>query len=336
MKIAIVGAGAIGGYLGAKLALAGEDVTFIARNKNLAAINANGFRLRLEDGSEQRAAKVRAVQNMADAGVQDAVLLTLKAHQVRDVLPGLRALFGPHTMVVSMLNGVPWWYFHKLAGPYEGRQLDSVDPGGVIASHIEPERVIGSVVYPAAELVEPGVVRVIEGNRFTLGEPNGTRSPRVEALSQAMMRAGFKSPVSKDIRAEIWVKLWGNLSFNPISALTHATLQDICRHPPSRELAAKMMREGQAVAEALGVIFKITLDQRMAGAEAVGAHKTSMLQDVEHGRALELDALVGSVIELGRITGTPTPTIDAIYAAASLLSTTLLEARGRLAVQPLA
>ena len=333
MKIAIVGAGAIGGYLGAKLALAGEDVTFIARNKNLAAINANGFRLRLEDGSEQHAAKVRAVQNMADAGVQDAVLLTLKAHQVRDVLPGLRALFGPHTMVVSMLNGVPWWYFHKLAGPYEGRQLDSVDPGGVIASHIEPERVIGSVVYPAAELVEPGVVRVIEGNRFTLGEPDGTRSPRIEALSQAMMRAGFKSPIAKDIRAEIWVKLWGNLSFNPISALTHATLQDICRHPPSRELAAKMMREGQAVAEALGVAFKITLDQRMAGAEAVGAHKTSMLQDVEHGRALELDALVGSVIELGRITGTPTPTIEAICAAASLLSKTLTDAHGRLAVQ---
>ena len=224
---------------------------------------------------------------------------------------------------------------HKLAGPYEGRQLDSVDPGGVIASHIEPERVIGSVVYPAAELVEPGVVKVIEGNRFTLGEPDGTRSPRIEALSQAMMRAGFKSPISKDIRAEIWVKLWGNLSFNPISALTHATLQDICRHPAGRELAASMMREGQAVAQALGVVFKISLEQRMAGAEAVGAHKTSMLQDVEHGRALELDALVGSVIELGRITGTPTPTIEAIYAAARLLSKTLTDARGCLAVQPL-
>ena len=336
MKIAVVGAGAIGGYLGAKLALAGEDVTFIARNKNLAAINANGFRLKFEDGSEQHAANVRAVQNMADAGPQDAVLLTLKAHQVRDVLPDLRMLFGPDTMVVSMINGVPWWYFHQLAGPYAGRQLDSVDPGGFIASHIEPERVIGSVVYPAAELVEPGVVRVIEGNRFTLGEPDGSRSPRIEALSQTMMRAGFKAPISKDIRAEIWVKLWGNLSFNPISALTHATLQDICRFPASRELAANMMREGQAVAQALGVAFKISLDQRMAGAEAVGAHKTSMLQDVEHGRALELDALVGSVIELGRITGTPTPTIEAIYAAASLLSKTLTQAGGRLAVQPLA
>jgi 2-dehydropantoate 2-reductase len=237
-------------------------------------------------------------------------------------------------MVVTMINGVPWWYFHKLAGPYEGRQLESVDPGGLLAQHIEPERVIGSVVYPAAELVSPGVVKVIEGNRFTLGEPDGSRSPRIEALSQAMMRAGFKSPVSKDIRSEIWVKLWGNLSFNPISALTHATLEDICRYPLARELAATMMREAQAVGEKLGVQFKVTLDQRIAGAEAVGAHKTSMLQDVEHGRALELEALVGSVVELGRITETPTPTISAIYAAASLLNQTLAGARGRLQVQP--
>ena len=335
MKIAVVGAGAIGGYLGAKLALAGEEVTFIARNKNLAAIRAHGFRLILEDGSEQHAPGVRAVQHMAEAGPQDAVLLTLKAHQVRDVLPGLRELFGPGTMVVTMINGVPWWYFHKLAGPHEGRVLASLDPDGVLAANIEPERVIGSVVYPAAELVEPGVVRVIEGNRFTLGEPDSSRSPRIEALSRALMAAGFKAPISKDIRAEIWIKLWGNLSFNPISALTHATLQDICRFPASRELASHMMREGQAVAEKLGIVFKISLEQRLAGAEAVGAHKTSMLQDVEHGRALELEALVGSVIELGRITGTPTPTIEAIHAAASLLSQTLIGARGRLAVQPL-
>jgi 2-dehydropantoate 2-reductase len=334
MKIAVVGAGAIGGYLGAKLSLAGEDVTFIARNKNLAAINANGFKLILEDGSEQHATQVRAVQAMADAGPQDAVLLTLKAHQVKDVLPELRALFGPETMVVTMINGLPWWYFHKLAGPYEGRQLESVDPGGVIAAHIEPERVIGSVVYPAAELVAPGVVKVIEGNRFTLGEPDGSRSPRIEALSQAMMKAGFKSPVSKDIRGEIWVKLWGNLSFNPISALTHATLQDICRFPASRELAASMMREAQTVGEKVGVEFKVSLDKRIAGAEAVGAHKTSMLQDVEAGRALELEALVGCVVELGRITETPTPTISAIYAATMLLGKTLGDAKGKLAVQP--
>ena len=219
MKICVVGAGAIGGVLGAKLALAGEEVTFIARNRNLEAINASGFRLILEDGSEQHAPSVRAVQRYADAGEQDAVLLTVKAHQVRDLLPDLRALFGPRTMVVTMINGIPWWYFHKLAGPHEGRTLESVDPGGVLAGNIEPERVIGSVVYPAAELVAPGVVKVIEGNRFTLGEPDGTRSERIEALSGALMRAGFKAPVAKDIRSEIWVKLWGNLSFNPISAL---------------------------------------------------------------------------------------------------------------------
>jgi 2-dehydropantoate 2-reductase len=335
MKIAVVGAGAIGGYLGAKLARAGEEVTFIARNRNLEAINARGFRLILEDGSEEHAPTARAVQHMAEAGPQDAVLITLKAHQVRDVLPGLRELFGAHTMVVTMINGIPWWYFHKLAGPYEGRRLDSVDPGGVIAEHIEPGRIIGSVVYPASELVEPGVVRVIEGNRFTLGELDGERSERVDALSQAMMRAGFKAPVSRDIRSELWIKLWGNLSFNPISALTHATLEQICRFGPTRALAESMMREAQSVAEKLGVRFKISLEQRIAGAEAVGAHKTSMLQDVEHGRALELEALVGSVVELGRITETPTPTIDAVYAATSLLSATLSAQRGRLAVQPL-
>jgi 2-dehydropantoate 2-reductase len=334
MKIAVVGAGAIGGYLGAKLALAGEDVTFIARRRNLEAINAHGFRLILEDGREEHATNVRAVERYADAGPQDAVLLTVKAHQVRDLLPDLTALFGPQTMVVTMINGVPWWYFHKLGGAYEGRKLESVDPGGVIDAHIAADRVLGSVVYPAAELVAPGVVKVIEGNRFTLGEPDGTRSERIERLSQAMMKAGFKAPVSKDIRGEIWVKLWGNLSFNPISALTHATLEDICRFAPTRELAARMMREAQAVGEKLGVEFKISLDKRIAGAEAVGAHKTSMLQDVEAGRALELEALVGSVIELGRITETATPTIEAVHALASLLSTTLQAQRGRLAVQP--
>ncbi|MBK9364326.1 MAG: 2-dehydropantoate 2-reductase [Rubrivivax sp.] len=333
MRIAVVGAGAIGGYLGAQLARAGEDVTFIARNRNLEAINARGFRLLLEDGSQVHADTVRAVQQMADAGPQDVVLLTVKAHQVVDLLPDLCRLFGPQTAVVTMINGVPWWYFHRLAGPYEGRQLESVDPGGRIAAAIEPERVIGSVVYPAAELVEPGVVRVIEGNRFTIGEPDGSRSERVEALSQALMKAGFKAPVSKDIRGEIWVKLWGNLSFNPISALTHATLQDICRFPPTRALAAAMMAEAQRVGEALGVQFKIGLDKRIAGAEAVGAHKTSMLQDVENGRALELEALVGAVIELGRITGVATPTIEAIHAATALLGRTLAAQGARLRMQ---
>ncbi len=326
MKFAVVGAGAIGGYLGAKLALAGQDVTFIARNKNLAAIQADGFRLILEDGSEQHASSVRAMQRMAAAGPQDVVLLTVKAHQVVDLLPDLRALFGPQTMLVTMINGVPWWYFQRLGGAWDGRGLDSVDPGGRIAAQIEPERIIGSVVYPAAELVAPGVVRLIEGNRFSLGELDGSRSERISALSQVLIGAGFKAPVSKDIRSELWVKLWGNLSFNPISALSHATLEDICRFPPSRALAAGMMAEAQAVAEKLGVRFKITLDQRIAGAQGVGAHKTSMLQDVEHGRALELEALVGAVLELGRITGTATPMIEAIHGATALLARTL---RGR-------
>ncbi|MFN9744280.1 MAG: 2-dehydropantoate 2-reductase [Betaproteobacteria bacterium] len=333
MKFTIVGAGAIGGYLGTRLALAGEDVTFIARRRNLEAINAEGFRLVLEDGSEEHARGVRAVERMAEAGPQDVVLLTLKAHQLREVVAELPALYGPDTVVVSMVNGVPWWYFHALGGPHEGRAVTRVDPDGAIARAIPPGRVIGSVVYPAAELVAPGLVKLVEGNRFTVGEPSNERTPRVEALSQALMKAGFKAPVSRDIRSELWIKLWGNLSFNPISALTHATLEGICRFAPTRELARRMMAEGQAVAEALGVRFKITLEQRLAGAEAVGAHKTSMLQDVEAGRALELEALVGAVIELGQIAGVATPTIEAVYAATKLLEHSVLEARGRLAVQ---
>ncbi|MDP3614982.1 MAG: 2-dehydropantoate 2-reductase, partial [Rubrivivax sp.] len=264
----------------------------------------------------------------------DVVLLTTKAHQVAELLPGLRALFGPETVVVTMINGVPWWYFQRLGGPFDGCTLSSVDPDGRLAAGIEVERIIGSIVYPAAELVEPGLVKVIEGNRFSLGELDGQRTPRIESLSKSLMAAGFKAPVSRDIRSELWVKLWGNLSFNPISALTHATLEDICRFPLSRELAARMMKEAQAVGEKLGVEFKISLDQRIAGAEGVGAHKTSMLQDVEHGRGLELQALVGSVVELAKITETPTPTIDAIYAAAALLTKVLADRGGRLEVQP--
>lgn len=332
MKIAIVGAGAIGGFLGARLALAGEEVTCIARGPNLAAIQANGLKLIEEDGTECHAANVRGAQKMSEAGTQDVVLLTLKAHQVKDVLPDMRGLFGTDTLVVTMQNGIPWWYFHKLAGPWEGRPISTVDPDGTVAANIEIERVIGSVVYPASELVAPGVIKVIEGNRFTLGELDGSKSPRVEALAQALIGAGFKAPVSTDIRSEIWLKLWGNLSFNPISALTHATLVDICQFPLTRELAASMMREAQTIGEKLGVKFRVSLEKRIAGAEAVGRHKTSMLQDVETGRPLELEALVGSVRELGRLTETPTPCIDAVYACASLLAKTLAEQNGKLAV----
>lgn len=339
MKFAIVGAGAIGGLLGTRLALAGHTVTFIARNRNLAAINAEGFRLIEEDGSTRHAPAgehLRAVQRMAEGGPQEVVLLTVKAHQLADLLAELPALIGPQTLVVSMINGLPWWYFQGLAGPHEGRVLESVDPGGALALAIPSAQVIGSIVYPAAQLEAPGVVRLIEGNRFSLGELDGSRSERIEALAQVLMQAGFKAPVSRDIRSELWVKLWGNLSFNPISALTHATLEDICRFPLSRELAARMMTEAQAVGEQLGVQFKISLDKRIAGAEAVGAHKTSMLQDVEAGRALELEALLGAVVELARITGTPSPNLDAVYALTRLLGQTLQAQGGRLAVQPLA
>ncbi len=334
MKIAIVGAGAIGGLLGTRLALAGQDITFIARGRNLATIRSQGFRLQQAGAADLHAPDVQAFEDCAEAGPQDAVLVTVKAHQVRDLLPGLRGLCGPQTAVVTLINGVPWWYFHRLAGPFEGRQLQTLDPDGQLAAQIEPERVIGGIVYPAAELVAPGVVKLIEGNRFTLGEPDGSRSPRIEALAQAFMAAGFKAPVSRDIRSELWVKLWGNLSFNPLSALTHATLEEICQFPPTRALAGRMMAEAQAVGEALGVVFKIPLEQRIAGAEAVGAHKTSMLQDVENGRALELAALVGAVIELGRITDRPTPTIEAVHAATALLMQTLARRGGRLAMQP--
>lgn len=335
MRFAIVGAGAIGGYLGVKLALAGEPVTFIARGANLAALHADGMRLIGEDGSEQHARDVRACERSGEAGPHDVVLLTVKAHQVAALAPQLAALCHEHTAIVTMQNGIPWWYFHGLKGEYEGRVVTSADPDGSIAAHIPVSRVIGSVVYPAAELVRPGVVQLVEGNRFSLGEPDGSASQRVQDLSAALTRAGFKAPVSADLRGEIWLKLWGNLSFNPISALTHATLEDICRFPLTRALAAAMMTEAQQIAQKLGVTFRISLEKRIAGAEKVGAHKTSMLQDVEQGRAIELQALVGSVAELGRITGIPTPHIDAVYACASLLAKTLETQRGRLSVQPL-
>ncbi|PWT74581.1 MAG: oxidoreductase [Proteobacteria bacterium] len=335
MKFAVVGAGAIGGYLGAKLALAGEPVTFIARGANLAAIHAGGMKLILEDGTEQLARDVGAFQHMADAGTHDVILLTVKAHQVAAIAPELGSLCHADTALVTMQNGIPWWYFHKHGGTLEGREVKSADPDGLAAKHIDPARIIGSVVYPAAELVAPGVVKVIEGNRFSLGELDGSSTPRIQSIAASLIRAGFKTPVSSDIRSEIWLKLWGNLSFNPISALTHATLVDICQFPLTRSLAAAMMTEAQQVGEKLGASFRVSLEKRIAGAEKVGAHKTSMLQDVELGKAIEIEALVGGVAELGRMTQTPTPHIDAVYACASLLSKTLATQHGRLRVEPL-
>lgn len=334
MKIAIVGAGAIGGYLGVRLAAAGEDVSFIARGANLAAIRKDGMKLVLEDGAQMHARGVRAFEKPADAGAHDVVLLTLKAHQVGAVAADLKSLCHDQTAIVTMQNGIPWWYFYKHGGEHDGKPVPAADPDGAIARHIDPARVIGSVVYPAANLTAPGVVQVIEGNRFTLGEPDGAATPRVKAISEALTKAGFKAPVTDDIRGEIWLKLWGNLSFNPISALTHATLVDLCQFPPTRELARQMMLEAETIAKKLGVTFKISIERRIAGAEKVGAHKTSMLQDIEQGRPIEIEALVGSVIELGRLTQTPTPYIEAVYACISLLARTLERSRGRLHVIP--
>jgi 2-dehydropantoate 2-reductase len=329
MKFAVVGAGSIGGYLGARLALAGEQVTFVARGANLAAIRKNGFRLIEENGGERIASDVTALP-IDECGPQDAVLLAVKAHQVGPLAKDLRRVFGPDTAVVTLQNGIPWWYFYKLAGPYENQQVRSVDPDGLAGANIEPRRIIGAVAYPAAELIAPGFVRVVEGNRFSLGELDGAKTERIERLSAALTGAGFKAPISGDLRSEIWLKLWGNLVFNPVSALSHATLASICGFEPTRALAEAMMGEARAVAEKLGVRFRITIEKRIAGAAAVGEHKTSMLQDVESGRPLELNALVGSVVELARLTETPTPHIDAIYAVTSLLAKTLADRSGRL------
>ncbi len=334
MKVCVIGAGAIGGYVATKLALAGSMVSVIIRGANLAAVRANGLTLR-EEGGDHIVKNIVASDQISDLGTQDIVILAMKAHQVTAVADKLAPLLVPETTIVTMQNGIPFWYFQKHGGEFDGRRVESVDPGGFIADHISVERIIGCVVYPACEMAAPGVIQHIEGNRFPLGEIDGSETSRVKAISELFRNAGLKSPVLKKIRDEIWLKLWGNLTFNPISALTQATLVDICQFPPSRALAASMMAEAQAIANKLGIEFRVSLEKRIAGAESVGKHKTSMLQDVEAGRAIEIDALVGSVMELGRFTQTPTPHIDAIYACTSLLAKMLREAGGRLSVSKL-
>jgi 2-dehydropantoate 2-reductase len=333
MKIAIIGAGAIGGYVGVKLALAGEDLTFIVRGANLRAIRSNGMKLVMHDGSEHVASNVRATDSYDEVGIQDVVIVALKAHQLDAVADNIGKLVGPDTVIVTMQNGIPYWYFHKHGGALEGRQVTSVDPTGELARKIPVDQVLGCVVYPASELIAPGVVRHIEGDRFPLGELDGSSSERVNRVAECMANAGFKSPVLDNIRSEIWLKLWGNLTFNPISALSHSTLVDICQYPLTRELAVQMMQEAQAVANRLGIEFRVTLDKRIAGAEKVGKHKTSMLQDIEAGRGSEVDALVGAVVELGRLTDTPTPHIDTVYALVKLLDRTVAEESGIVKLQ---
>ena len=285
----------------------------VARGPQLAAIRDKGLRL-IEENGETFAVTPRAVESLGDVEGQDLVILGMKAHQVSAIASAVPGMLAPQGLVLTAQNGIPWWYFSKTGGAHEGRSLESVDPGGENARHLPLDRVIGSVVYPAAEISEPGVIRLIEGNRFSLAEINNTKSDRIQAVSVTFTAAGFKAPVVTDIRAEIWTKLWGNLSFNPISALTGATLAGICRNPFTRALAADMMREAQSVGEALGVRFRIPLEKRLAGAEAVGEHKTSMLQDIEARRPTEAAALVGSIIELGQIVGVATPKIEAVYA----------------------
>lgn len=316
MKICIFGAGAIGGYMAVKLVQAGADVSLVARGPHLQAMQENGLTLIEED--EQVTVPVTASDDPATLGVQDYVIVTLKAHSVPGVVDAMKPLIGPETTIVSGVNGVPWWYFHKLEAPYEGTRLHSVDPGDRQWNGFGPDRVLGCVVYPAAEVIRPGVIRHIEGNRFSLGEPDGSKSERALALSKALAAAGLKAPVRPRIRDEIWVKLWGNLSFNPISALTHATLDVLCTDPGTRAVARGMMLEAQEIAEKLGVKFPIDVERRIDGGAAVGAHRTSMWQDLDQGRPMEIDALVKAVQELGQLVRVETPTIDTVLALVQL------------------
>ena len=322
MRICIIGAGAIGGYLALRLARGGAAVSVIARGAQLAAIRQHGLRVQSAAGMETARLKL-VTDQLHEAGAQDLVILAMKAHQVEPILDGLPHLLHEETIIVPMQNGVPWWYFQRLPpsqhSAHAGRVLRAVDPQGALARGIEPRRIVGCVVYPACALVAPGVIRHIEGERFPLGEPDGALTPRVKALADVFTQAELKAPVLEDIRAEIWLKLWGNLTFNPISALTRAPLDAICIDPHTRGLAEKMMREAQAVAGKLGIGFRVPLEQRIAGAQKVGRHKTSMLQDIEAGRGTEIEALVGTVIELAHLTATPVPNIEAMYACTRLL-----------------
>ena len=338
VKISVVGAGAIGGYMAVRLAEAGHDVSVIARGPHLAAIRANGLKLieRNGDGAaiETVASNLTATDRIRDLDTHDVVLLALKAHQIAAVVDDLPAIVGPETCLVTLQNGIPWWYFQKLDSAYAGRVVETVDPGGVLFNAIDPDQLIGCIAYPAATVAQPGVIRHIEGNRFPLGELDNSESERLGRVAALFTEAGFKARMLTDIRSEIWLKLWGNLTFNPISALTHATLVDICQFPATRSLAAAMMTEAQQIGERLGATFRVPMERRIAGAEGVGKHKTSMLQDVEVGKPLEIDGMLGAVIELAEMTGVDVPTLRALYACVSLLSKTIVDEGIRIAGAP--
>jgi len=321
MKFVVVGAGAIGAYAGALLQLAGEDVTLIARGPHLRAMQEHGVRLQLATGNLE--ARPRIIEDVAQAGIPDVILLTLKAHSLTDIAPRIAPILGPNTTVVTMQNGIPWWYFYRHGGQWEGTNLESVDPGGIIEKHIDSARIVGSVVYIATIISEPGVVKHIEGNRVSIGEPDGTKSDRCRSISEAFGRAGLRCPVRSNIRQEIWVKLMGNLAFNPISALTGATLLEIIECAETRALAYSIMREVEAMAARLDIDLGISIEQRIAGAARVGHHKTSMLQDVESGRPMELEAIAGAVVELGQKLGIEVPHSQSVYACTKLLARNL-------------
>jgi 2-dehydropantoate 2-reductase len=317
MRILIAGAGAIGGYIGARLARAGADVVLFARGPHLQAMRDRGLRVRSAEGEFDVRPDVSG--DLSAIGTVDVVFVGVKAHSLTALAPQLRAVFGSDTVVVSTQNGIPWWYFQGRAGELEGYRLERVDPGGVIASSIDYRRVVGSLAYFATEIVEPGVIHHTEGNRISVGEPDGNRSDRVRRITEALGAAGFRCPITTRIRQEIWVKLLGNVAFNPISALTGGTLQELARHPDTARTIRDVMTETEAVAAKLGIELPISIDQRMAGAEKVGAHKTSMLQDYEAGRPMEIEAVVGAVVELGERLGVPMPATRAVYGCTKLL-----------------
>jgi 2-dehydropantoate 2-reductase len=328
VRIVIAGAGAIGGYIGARLAQAGADVVLFARGPHLRAMQDRGLRVVSADGDFSVRPEVS--DNLAAIGVADVVVLGVKAHGLTTLAPSLTPLFGPDTIVVSTQNGIPWWYFEEHGGELDGLTLERVDPGGVIAASIEHRRIIGSLAYFATDIAEPGVIHHTEGNRISFGEPGGEKSERIRRVTAAFSAAGFRCPITTRIRHEIWVKLLGNASLNPISVLTGGTLEQMTRHPDVSQLVRAVMVEAEAVASKLGVELPITIDQRIAGAEKVGAHKTSMLQDFEAGRPMELEAVVGAVVELGGRLGVPMPSMSAVYACVKFLG----ESRGHLAITP--
>lgn len=312
MRVCIFGAGAIGGYIGTKLLLSGADVSFVARGPNLAAIRQKGIKL-LSEG-QTFVARPRATDNPKEVGPQDYVVLSVKAHALVAAAGSIQHLIGPSTTLIPAINGVPWWYFYKLPGPHENARLKSVDPKGELWEKLPPSRVVGCIVYPATDLIEPGVIEHTYGNRFEIGEPDGTKSDRAIAFSEAMIASGLRCPIRTRIRDNLWVKLWGNLSFNSLCALTVSTLGVVARDPGTRAVARAMMVEAQAVGEKLGVRFPIDVDARISGAADVGEHKPSTLVDLERGRPMEIDALLGAVVEMGKLVGLPTPTCDVVLA----------------------